>query len=104
MDELLAKGYQLGILTARSSEDIVYKGLKDNWFRHGFTYTAHPISCAVSSASLDVYVKDLKEKDECCVITINIPNTDNIIPGIINNFTLRLIINNDNITVRLGQR
>jgi len=29
MDELLAKGYQLGILTARSSEAVVYKGLKD---------------------------------------------------------------------------
>jgi len=29
MDELLSKGYQLGILTARSSEDMVYKGLKD---------------------------------------------------------------------------
>jgi len=29
MDDLLSKGYQLGILTARSSEDMVFKGLKD---------------------------------------------------------------------------
>tara|TARA_R110000787_G_scaffold161479_7_gene274876 strand:+ start:6191 stop:6841 length:651 start_codon:yes stop_codon:yes gene_type:complete len=29
MDDLLSRGYQLGILTARSSEDVVFKGLKD---------------------------------------------------------------------------
>ncbi len=38
--------------------DKVYEGLKGKWFRHGFTYTGHPVSCAVSSAALDVYVKD----------------------------------------------
>ena len=38
--------------------DKVYEGLKDKWFRHGFTYTGHPISCAVASTALDVYVKD----------------------------------------------
>jgi len=56
----MAKGLTSAVLPLGgvAVSDKVYEGLKDKWFRHGFTYGAHPISCAVASAALDVYVKD----------------------------------------------
>jgi len=56
----MAKGLTGAVLPlgGMAISDRVYQGLKDKWFRHGFTYGGHPISCAVACAALDVYVKD----------------------------------------------
>jgi len=56
----MAKGITGAVLPlgAVAVSDRVYEGLKDKMFKHGFTYSGHPIASAVACAALDVYVRD----------------------------------------------
>ena len=56
----MAKGIDSSVLPfgGVAVSNKVYEGLKGKVFKHGFTYCAQPIACAVASAALDIYVKE----------------------------------------------
>jgi adenosylmethionine-8-amino-7-oxononanoate aminotransferase len=56
----MAKGIAGSVLPfgAVAISDKIYEGMKGQILSGGYTYSGHPISCAASSAAIDIYVKE----------------------------------------------